>query len=106
MKKHERRQRDAPVGDPVHPVKVEELVRWLQGLKEERPDDLDRIEETLDILADYEAAKDIDSGAAKVERVNARKLICSRCGQKVIPGDLCCSSCGRRLVWDLRGGKR
>lgn len=106
MKKRERQKRDAPAGETVRPVKVPELIRWLQALKEERPDDLDRIEETLDILADYEAAKDIESMAAEVERISARMLICSRCGRKVIPGDTHCGGCGRRLVWNLRGGMR
>lgn len=107
MKKRDRQQkRDAPAGPPIRPVKVSELMEWLQGLKEERPEDLDRIEETLDILADYEAAKEMETKTADVKRVNARLLICSRCGKRVIPGDVSCSSCGRRLVWNLRGGTR
>lgn len=42
--------------------------------------------------------------AAEVVRINARMLTCSKCGQRVIPGDTRCSRCGRRLMWNLRGG--
>jgi len=106
MKRRERQKRDAPVGPEVHPVKVPDLVAWLEKLKEERPEDLDRIEETLDILADYEAERDTDSLDAEVEQVNPRLLVCAKCRQKVLPGDVCCRGCGRRLVWNLRGGMR
>lgn len=105
MKRRERQKRDAPAAvDPVRPVKVPELMAWLERLKTERPEDQDRIDEVLDIIADYEAAKDIESIAAEVVRISARMLTCSKCGQRVIPGDTRCSRCGRRLMWNLRGG--
>lgn len=74
MKRRERQKRDAPAAvDPVRSVKVPELMAWLESLKTERPEDRDRIDEVLDIIADYEAAKDIESMAAEVVRISARR---------------------------------
>lgn len=108
MKRQRKEKRIQTEGPAVKPVKVPVILAWLQKLREETedPDQLAIIEETMDIITDYEAAKGIQSLAAEVLRINARTLRCGSCGAKVIPGDVCCGGCGKKLIWNLRGGTK